>query len=73
MSIGASENGNVFRLSYCILCDASTTGGENSFLKGLGELQREQKVELSLETCECEDALPNMLWKIKFKTEADIE
>ncbi len=69
MSTEASENDNVFRLSYCILCDASSTGWENTFLKGLGELQRERKVELALETCECEDALPNMLWKIKFKTE----
>ena len=69
MSIEASENDNVFRLSYCILCDASSTGGENTFLKGLGELQREHKVELSLESCKCEEALPNILWKIKFKTE----
>ena len=69
MTVEASENDDVFRLSYCIICDASSTGGENSFLRGLGELQREQKVELSLVYCDCEDALPNMLWKIKFKTE----
>tara|TARA_Y100000310_G_scaffold294604_1_gene325215 strand:+ start:147 stop:356 length:210 start_codon:yes stop_codon:yes gene_type:complete len=69
MTVEASENNNVFRLSYCIICDASSTGGENSFLRSLGELQREQKVELSLESCDCEDALPNMLWKIKFVSE----
>ena len=69
MAVEASENNNVFRLSYCIICDASSTGGENSFLRGLGELQREQKVELSLESCDCEDALSNMLWKIKFVSE----
>ena len=69
MTVEARENDDVFRLSYCIICDASSTGGENSFLKSLGELQREQKVELSLVSCDCEDALPNMLWKIKFKTE----
>tara|TARA_R110000824_G_scaffold182013_1_gene362900 strand:- start:369 stop:578 length:210 start_codon:yes stop_codon:yes gene_type:complete len=69
MTIEASENDNVFRLSYCILCDASSAGGENSFLKSLGELQRKQKVELSLGTCDCEDSLPNMLWRIKFVSE----
>ena len=69
MTIETQENDDVFRLSYCIICDASSTGGENSFLRSLGELQREQKVELSLVSCDCEDALPNMLWKIKFKTE----
>lgn len=69
MTVESSENNNVFRLSYCIICDASSTGGENSFLRNLGELQREQKVELSLGSCDCEDALPNMLWKIKFKME----
>ena len=69
MTIESSENNNVFRLSYCIICDASSTGGENSFLRSLGELQREQKVELSLESCDCEAALSNMLWKIKFVSE----
>jgi len=67
MTLGASENNNVFRLSYCIICDASSTGGENSFLRGLGELQQEQKVELSLHSCDCEDTLPNTIWKIEFE------
>jgi len=66
MTIEASENGDVFRLSYCVICDGSSTGGENSFLRGIGELQQERKVELSLNSCDCEDALPDMLWKIKF-------
>ena len=69
MTIETSDNDNVYQLSYCTICDASTTGGENAFLKNLGELQRERKVELSLETCECEKALPNMLWRIRFITE----
>ena len=69
MTVEASGNDNVFRLSYCVLCDALSEGGENSFLKSLGELQREKKVELTLESCDCEDSLPNMLWRIKFVSE----
>ena len=67
------DDANLIKLSYCLLCDASVTGGENSFLRGLGELQRQQKVDLLLETCDCEDALPNMLWEIQFSTEKDVE
>lgn len=63
MTIEASENDNVYSLSYCIICDASPYGGENTFLKGLGELQRQQKVNLALETCEdCQGTL----WKIQY-------
>ena len=69
MTVEASGNDNVFRLSYCLLCDAPSQGGENSFLRGLGALQEERKIELSLESCECKDALPNMLWRIKFGSE----
>ena len=35
------DNNEHIKLSYCLLCDASVTGGENSFLRGLGKLQRE--------------------------------
>jgi hypothetical protein len=63
MTIETSEDENVYRLSYCIICDASSYGGDNPFLKGLGELQRQHKVELSLETCkDCQGTL----WKIKY-------
>ena len=66
MSVETSEDDNMFTLSYCTVCDASTSGGDNTFLKSLGELQRQHKVDLELQTCDCEDALPNMLWRIKF-------
>ena len=69
MTIESSEEGSVVQVTYCVICDGSTSGGESSFLKGLGELQREQKVELSLETCDCEDAPRNMLWRIKYVSE----
>ena len=66
MTIETSEDDSVFTLSYCTVCDAATSGGDNVFLKSLGELQRQHKVNLELQTCDCEDALPNMLWRIKF-------
>tara|TARA_R110002096_G_scaffold145625_1_gene303477 strand:+ start:123 stop:332 length:210 start_codon:yes stop_codon:yes gene_type:complete len=69
MTSEAPENDNVFRLSYCLLCDAPSQGGENSFLRGLGALQEDRKIELSLESCECKDAIPNMLWRIQFGSE----
>tara|TARA_R110000737_G_scaffold87055_3_gene119724 strand:+ start:102 stop:332 length:231 start_codon:yes stop_codon:yes gene_type:complete len=69
MNTGELDKGDRIKLSYCLVCDASMSGGENSFLRGLGELQRQQKVDLSLESCDCEDALPNMLWKIQYTTE----
>ena len=59
------DTGDNFNITYCIICDASE--GENSFLKGLGELQKENKIHLKLETCRCEDAPKNMLWRIRFK------
>jgi hypothetical protein len=67
------DDSNLIKLSYCLLCDASVTGGENSFLRGLGELQRQQKVDLLLESCDCEDVPANMLWRIQFSTEGDTE
>jgi hypothetical protein len=69
MSIEPLEDEGMFTLSYCTVCDSATSGGDNVFLKSLGELQRQHKVELELQTCKCEDALPNMLWKIKFVVE----
>ena len=60
------DTGDNFKITYCILCDSSGEG-ENSFLKKLGELQKEKKVDLKLETCKCEDAPKNMLWRIRFK------
>ena len=44
------ETGDNFNITYCVLCDSSSSGGENSFLKKLGELQKEKKVNLKLET-----------------------
>ena len=61
------DTADKFNITYCIICDSSSTGGENSFLKKLGELQKDKKVELKLETCKCEDAPKNMLWRIHFK------
>jgi hypothetical protein len=69
MTIETSDDGGMFTLSYCTVCDAATSGGDNAFLKSLGELQRQHKVDLELQTCKCEDALPNMLWRIKFVVE----
>ena len=66
-----TDTGDEFWLSYCTVCDSSYTGGENNFLKNLGELQRERKVELALVTCKCPDAIPNMMWEIKFVVEQD--
>ena len=37
--------------------------------RGLGQLQQDRKIELSLESCECKDAIPNMLWRIQFGSE----
>ena len=73
MTIETSADDNLFTLSYCTICDASTIGGENNFLKNLGELQRQQKVKLELETCPCEDALPNMVWRIRFNLNRERE
>ena len=61
------DTGDNFNITYCLICDSSLRGGENSFLKGLGELQKNKKVELKLETCKCEDAPKNMLWRISYK------
>ena len=72
MSTGEQGRGDRIKLSYCLVCDSSMSGGENSFLRGLGELQRQQKVDLSLETCDCPDAIPNMLWRIQYNTETEI-
>ena len=36
-------------------------------LKNLGELQKKKKVDLKLDTCKCEDASKNMLWRIIYK------
>ena len=63
MTTETSEDENVIRLSYCIICDAPVAGGENTFLKELGELQRQHKVDLALESCE---ECNGTLWKIKY-------
>jgi len=66
MTTEASENDNIVRLTYCTTCDAPPLGGANPFLEGLGELQREQKVDLSLESCKICDGT---VWKISYHTE----
>ena len=60
------ETGDNINVTYCIICDSSGVG-ENFFLKNLGELQKQRKVDLKLETCKCEDAPKNMLWRISYK------
>ena len=60
------ETGDNINVTYCVICD-SAGGGENTFLKNLGELQKKRKVDLKLETCKCEDAPKNMLWRISYK------
>ena len=60
------DAGNNINVTYCVICDSSGEG-ENTFLKNLGELQKKKKVDLKLETCKCEDAPKNMLWRIHYK------
>ena len=66
MTTGASENNNIVHLTYCTICDAPPLGGANPFLESLGEQQRNQKVNLSLESCKiCEGTV----WKISYTTD----
>ena len=60
------ETGDNINVTYCVICDFAGEG-ENTFLKNLGELQKKKKVDLKLETCKCEDAPKNMLWRISYK------
>jgi len=66
MTIEASENDNIVRLSYCTICDAPPFGGANPFLEGLGELQQKQEIDLSLESCKI---CKGTVWKIEFHLE----
>jgi|14_taG_2_1085336.scaffolds.fasta_scaffold02550_9 hypothetical protein len=70
MNIDELDNNRRIKVSYCLLCDASA-GGENSFLRWLGDLQRDGKVELSLGSCKCDGAPPNLNWKIAFDAKDD--
>ena len=65
MTTSASENDNIVHMTYCTICDAPPLGGANPFLEGLGELQRKQEVELSLESCK---VCSGTVWKISYKT-----
>tara|TARA_R100000152_G_C6616429_1_gene68580 strand:+ start:376 stop:600 length:225 start_codon:yes stop_codon:yes gene_type:complete len=65
MTTDTTDNGDVFKLSYCATCDSSPFGGVNPFLESLGELQRNRQVDLTLEKC---DMCEGNVWLIKYVT-----
>ena len=66
MPTDAPENEGIYHLSYCSVCDASSSSVDNPCLLALGELQRRKKVALVLGSCV---TCKGVMWHIKFVLE----
>ena len=69
MAVRSSENDGIYHVTYCSTCDASPIKTDNSgiqdnpFLLALGQLQRDNKVDLTLGSC---ITCKSVSWHVKF-------